>query len=67
MERIYDKGKTKTTGVQYTKAEINFIIKNYGKLNAIEIAAKLDRPVKGVRWKIRELKEELKIIPKDIF
>ena len=62
LNRIYDKGKTKTGGQHYTDNEIKYIIKNYGKLNAIEIAEKLDRPVIGVRWKIRKLKDDLKII-----
>lgn len=65
INRIHDKGKKRTGGYAYTDKEIRFIIKNYGKLNGIEIAAKLDRPVSGVRNKIRKLKDELLILPKN--
>jgi len=63
LNKIYDKGKKRTGGIFYTKKEINMIIREYGKLNSIQIAKKLDRPVNGVRSKIRKLKEELLIVP----
>jgi hypothetical protein len=66
-EKIYDKGKKRTTGYVYTESENRYIIKNYGKKSAIEIAEKLDRPVNGIRWKIRKLKDELQIIEQGVF
>lgn len=56
INRIYDKGKKKIGGYIYTDKEINYIKKNMFKKTAIEIAKKLDRPIQGVRWKIRQLK-----------
>jgi hypothetical protein len=67
MKRVQDKGKKRVGGYEYTADEIKYIIKKYPKQNAIEIAKYLDRPVAGVRWKIRCLKEELAILPSDVF
>lgn len=67
INKIYDKDKKRIGGIEYTQKEIKYIIKNYHKKNAIEIADHLDRPVSGVRWKIRKLKEDLHILPKGVF
>jgi len=64
IHKLYDKNKKRTGGYEYTPKEIKFIIKKYNKISAIDIAKQLDRPVAGVRWKIRQLKDNMEIMPK---
>lgn len=67
LDRVHDKGKKRINGQLYTDKEIKVIIKYYGKKSAVEISKKLDRPVSGVRDKIRKLKEESVIIDESVF
>ena len=58
IQKIHDKNKKRVGGFEYTPAEVKQIIKMFNKnKNAIEISLKLDRPVQGVRWKLRQLKQ----------
>lgn len=63
--KIHDKKKVRIGGFEYTEPELKTIERMYkrGK-NGIEIAEKLDRPIQGVRWKIREMKRNNIIIEK---
>lgn len=56
--KIHDKDKKVIGGKFYTDKEIKFIKKNIDKLSGVEIAKKLDRPVNGVRNKMRKLRDE---------
>lgn len=66
IDKVHDKGKKRVGGYLYTQKEISYIIKNYHKKNAVEIAKYLDRPVNGVRDKIRKLKYECLIYEKNL-
>jgi len=61
LTRLYNKNKQRIGGYHYTPQEIQFILKKINKWNAIQIAKKLDRPVEGVRCKIRKLRKQYKI------
>ena len=64
--RIHDRGKKRVNGEKYTKKEVDYIIKHHGTKSSVEIAKVLDRPVTGVRWKIRKLKEKFIIFDESI-
>lgn len=67
IQKLHDKNKSRTSGVLYLPKEVQQILKMYKKgASAVAIAQKLDRPVQGVRWKIRKLKEELAIVDEGI-